>query len=176
MEKGFTLIEALVVLVIVGIFAAFTVPGLRALLAQNELVYKNNALVNAIQLTKAEAIKSGNDTFICATETGLSCGVDWSTGWLIWSDGDADGLLDSPSEVIFFKQGNPALYSLSADSSSVSFDFRGRANSSLEVSINKNSCLVNEDIQKVVRVSSAGRVSTAEGFCGATSSSILERY
>lgn len=81
---GFTLIELMIVLSIVGITLGIAVPSFQALIASNRLTTSANNLVSALQLAKSEAIKSNFLTIVSKNTT-------WANGWVVFSDKDQDG-------------------------------------------------------------------------------------
>lgn len=59
-SRGVTLVELAVVIAIVGILAAFSVPSMARFINDTRVSNATNELVNAINLTRMEAIKRGN--------------------------------------------------------------------------------------------------------------------
>lgn len=90
--RGFTLIELMVVIVLIAIFAAIGIPTYRSVTTSNRMAAEMNALVGDIQLARSEAIKRGQPTTICASTDGSSCaGIgthDWTTGWVVRANVD----------------------------------------------------------------------------------------
>ena len=103
-QRGFTLAELLIVLVIVAILAGVGVPALRDLVLSNRQAAAVNELVAAMQMARSHAITRGegfdaytaaNGTVVvCASSDGASCGGGWNEGWIIFRDADGDA---SPS-------------------------------------------------------------------------------
>ncbi len=56
---GFTLVELMVTMAIVGILAGLAVPSFGTMIAQNRMVTQTNELVGMLNLAKSEAIKRG---------------------------------------------------------------------------------------------------------------------
>lgn len=82
--KGFTLIECVLMISIVAIFAVFGIKGYRAVLTQMQLrqaVYHLTAMVAQAKMT---ALSRGKLLFICPLgQQPLQCGTVWSGGyWL----------------------------------------------------------------------------------------------
>ena len=92
---GFTLIEMMVSLTLLGILIALVTPSFQGVLRDNRATTQANALVGALMLARSEAIKRNAPVVLCRSNTGTSCaGSDWADGWILWPDMDRDGALD----------------------------------------------------------------------------------
>jgi len=98
--QGFTLIELIITLIISAILLAIGVPSFNSFLKDNLLTTQINELVTSINLTRSEAIKRGFSATICKSNTGTSCTGNWSDGWVVFDDQDADGTVDSGETII----------------------------------------------------------------------------
>lgn len=87
-HNGFTLIELMVTLVVVGVLLMVGVPSLKTFLQGSEQVAASNDLLSALHVARSEAIKLNSRVSICATDGGTTCvGDDWSKGWVVFVDG-----------------------------------------------------------------------------------------
>ena len=92
-NRGFTLIELMVVLAIAAILLTVGVPSFRDLMIKNRLSGQIQEFYNAINFARSEAIKRGNFVSICKSSDGSTCGgsnVSWSSGWIIFANDDND--------------------------------------------------------------------------------------
>jgi len=92
-NKGFTLLELIIVVAILGITLAVAAPGLGTMIANNRITGGSSDFVAALQLAKAEAAARVNPVTICkknATSTGCVGAGDWSQGWIVFSDANGD--------------------------------------------------------------------------------------
>lgn len=84
--KGFTLIELIVTLTVVGILTTIAAPSIQKLFADNRLTSQVNDLMGDLSVAKSEAIKRNTTTGVCASTTGTSCtaGGNWASGWFVY--------------------------------------------------------------------------------------------
>lgn len=101
LDRGFTLIEMMVTVVLLAVLIALVTPSFRDLLRDNRAATQANALVGSLMLARSEAIKRNARVVVCRSDTGTSCaGTEWEDGWLVWPDTDRDGALDNDGDDI----------------------------------------------------------------------------
>ncbi len=90
--SGFTLIELMITLFIVGILLAVGVPSLKTFMQSNQLVASTNELLSALHVARSEAIKLNSRVTICESSNGTSCSNtgDWKDGWFVFVDSNGD--------------------------------------------------------------------------------------
>jgi len=93
-QRGFTMIELFITVLVLAIILAIATPNLRDLLQRNKLVAQTNDLVADLNLARNSAISQGERIVICASSNADSatptCGNNWSAGWIIFSDCEAN--------------------------------------------------------------------------------------
>lgn len=101
-ERGFTLIEILVVIAIVAIVAALAGPDLSMLIKSNRIAGTINAMNADITFAKSEAIKRGSAVTLCASsdQTTCSSSSDLAGGWIVFSDPNENQKLDKNESII----------------------------------------------------------------------------
>ena len=98
-NRGFTIIELLIVLAIVGIFAMIAAPSFMTMIQDNRLTAQTNNLLGTLYYARSEAVKLHADVTICKSSNGTSCISDadasgWEAGWLVWQDLDGSLTVD----------------------------------------------------------------------------------
>ncbi|MDI9240790.1 GspH/FimT family pseudopilin [Lysobacter sp. LF1] len=99
-NRGFSLVELLVVLVVLGIVMAIAVPSFTSMINRNKLSASANELVAGMQIAKSEAVRRNGRVVVCPSTDNASCsGSNWAN-LIIFADNDADGSVDSGEELI----------------------------------------------------------------------------
>lgn len=114
-NSGFTLIEIMVTIAIVGIFASIALPSFSKLIESNRISTATNELVSNLLLTRSEALKRRNSTTLCPSSNQTSCNTtDYSAGWIVFLDCDGDGVIDISGTDT---DGNPLVTGCASDDS-----------------------------------------------------------
>ena len=93
--NGYTLIELMITLVVVAVFASLAAPGFMNIIRDNRIVTQANNLVGAIQLARSEAAKQGVQVTI--RHKGANASV-WEQGWDVFTDWNGDGNYDDDGD------------------------------------------------------------------------------
>lgn len=80
-NTGFTLIELMVGIALMGILIAMAVPSMSNIIKNNRLATQANEFITAFHLARSEAIKRGTAIDINAS------GGDWNNGWTVETTG-----------------------------------------------------------------------------------------
>lgn len=109
--KGFTVIELMIVVGVIGILLAVGLPGLQDTIARMSVNSQAKSLVASLNFARSEAIKRGTLVSVCASANGTDCAADaWSDGWIVFVDANEDatgaaGSVDAGDEVLRVYQG-----------------------------------------------------------------------
>ncbi len=99
--RGFTLVEVMVVVAIMGVLAALAAPSFNPLIESWRVRQAAEQLQSTLHYARSEAIKRGgqvaiqklpNNTNGCTTATGVN---DWDCGWIVCEDTDGKGTCDA---------------------------------------------------------------------------------
>jgi len=96
-QRGYTLIELMLTLTVLSVLIGLAVPSFRDMVRNNRITAQTNEFIGALNYARSEALKRSNPVTACASADGVTCsGVnDWSTGWIVFADTNANGILDN---------------------------------------------------------------------------------
>ena len=85
-NRGFTLIELVVTICILGIVMAIAIPSFTSTIRNNTIASISNNMIASLNYARSEAIKRNTPVSVCApTDSSYSaCGSNWSLGWLVF--------------------------------------------------------------------------------------------
>ena len=91
-QRGFTMLELVVVMSIVAILMAIAIPSYRYVTNGNRIAAEINGLLGDLQYARAEAVKQGQTVTVCVSSNGTACtgGTSWQKGWIVFSDVNGD--------------------------------------------------------------------------------------
>lgn len=84
-HNGFSLIELMVILAILGAIMTMVVPNLSNLFGQKTLPPVGKLFGKALQITRLEAIQRNREVYLAPVNTD-----DWSSGWAVQYEDDQD--------------------------------------------------------------------------------------
>jgi type IV fimbrial biogenesis protein FimT len=112
-SAGFTILELMIAVAVLGILLGIGVPSFQGIMRQNRLAAQTNELLAAAAMARSEAVKRGTTVSICpmtapdADENVVACADNssWSNGWMVFSDdqgtvGEYDHDGTEPDDVI----------------------------------------------------------------------------
>ncbi len=84
--KGFTLIELIITLAIVGVLLVVGVPSLKTFMQGSQLIASTNELLSAFHIARSEAVRTNDRVTICSSSDGESCSdsTNWRAGWIVF--------------------------------------------------------------------------------------------
>jgi len=170
---GFTLVELMVTVAIIGIVTSLGVPNFLEMMRQNSATSLANELASSLNLARSEAIKRGTQVTVCKsaniTNSSPTCSTtaNWQDGWLIFVDKGTSGTYDNATD-IRLKVGQPSNSSavISADSTFSNYvaylpsgmsKGSGLPNGSLDICVG--------DIQRSIILNTTGRIRFSKGTC-----------
>jgi type IV fimbrial biogenesis protein FimT len=108
-QFGVTLLELMIVVAVSAILLAVGIPSFASLVQDGRVTSATNAMVSSLHLARSEAIKRQARAALCPS-TGVACADsgDWHQGWIVFHDGNNNGLLDDDEAVIRRQPAMPA--------------------------------------------------------------------
>ncbi len=99
-QQGFTLMELMVTIGMVGIVMALAVPGMRAFIQNERLTSTTNTLLADLMLARSKAVERNQPTILCASSNQTSCtGGSFADGWIVGVDANNNGLLEADERI-----------------------------------------------------------------------------
>lgn len=124
---GFTLIETMVVLAIMGILAALAAPSLQTSFDRYRVNAVYDELRSTYALARSEAVRTRSQVVV-ARVPGVACATtqEWQCGWVIFADTNANGVQNLPLEpsvrTIAALTGGTTLMTFNTPPSRITFD------------------------------------------------------
>jgi type IV fimbrial biogenesis protein FimT len=108
-QIGFSLVELMFTVALLGILAALAIPSFRTMLVKRSVLSASDSLVSDMRLARSEALKRSTRTVICRSTNGASCaGVgNWQTGWIVFVDMNSNGTVDAGDDLVKVQQELP---------------------------------------------------------------------
>ena len=99
-QEGFTLVELMAVLMVVGIALGMGIPAMSNFAANSQMAAATTALLAALQAARQAALSSNSPVTLCASDSWNSAGAACSegaplvAGWIVFRDTNGNGILD----------------------------------------------------------------------------------
>lgn len=120
---GFTLLEALVVVAVVGVLLGMAVPSLSDWRTRHQVQAQAEGLLGSLVLARSEALRRQQRVSLCAQGAKGSCDAlgAWQQGWLVFEDNNNNGLREAGETVIESRVAAPAGVRLEANSTAKTY-------------------------------------------------------
>lgn len=163
---GFTLIEIMVALSIVGILIAMSYPMFTSSMINNRLYSKATQTNAILSLARNEAIRRNDFVTVCPTSNGTTCVAsnNFQTGTIVFSNPNNAGLTNTNQIIRVFDKWTQPDNGKITTGNSITFSAEGRVNTSNTVLICKatyNSFLIDLNASGLIKLKN----NTGDGGC-----------
>jgi type IV fimbrial biogenesis protein FimT len=162
--EGFTLVEALIAVVVLATLVILAVPSLRGALQNVRATVQANHFVATLNFARTEAVKRRTTVRVCTSANGTSCRSssdadknNWHKGWLVMANPTTPTVLRSVTTL-------DTGYTLTSSISSIDFAASGASlNGTPSYSLLAPGC--SGDNNRTIRINVSGRVSVTRSAC-----------
>lgn len=101
-DDGFTLLEALVVLALLGILLSLAAPAMSRLQGGHRLQAQAEGFLDSLVLARSEALRRQQRVSLCAQAAEGTCDINgqWQQGWLVFVDENDNGVREVQEALI----------------------------------------------------------------------------
>ncbi|OMH34034.1 GspH/FimT family pseudopilin [Motiliproteus sp. MSK22-1] len=106
-ERGFTLVELMVTVIVVAVLAGIVAPSYEQFVKDNRLSSQINSLIGSLHFARSEATLRRSIVTMCASTDTSSCNtVNWEQGWIVFTDASNNGnaVVDGTDELLRFQE------------------------------------------------------------------------
>lgn len=176
-DRGFTLIELMVVIAIVAILTTLAAPSFKRTIQSNAMSSTVNMFMADLRYARSEAVRRGGTVVMCRSDapeaTNPTCGSGsgpggngWVSGWIIFYDLNGNGAKTSTEPLLRVQAPISSIDSIveggSSSSTKLRFTGTGRLlNLSSATSLQFGGSNFSNDMQRVLCISLGGRARIA---------------
>ena len=99
---GFTLIEVLIAVAILGILMGIASPSMRDMITNSRLQGASSDLIADLSLARGTAAAKGQRVTMCTSSDGATCSTSslWHQGWIVFVDGNSNGTFEAANDTM----------------------------------------------------------------------------
>jgi type IV fimbrial biogenesis protein FimT len=137
-NRGFTLLEALVVLALLAVLLSLAAPSLQGLRHKHQMQSQAEQLQSSLMLARTEALRRQQRVTLCVRESAAGGGPDcatagtWAQGWVVFVDGNDNGRREAAEAVLQLQEALPGFLTLQGNATVdryISYGPQGRSQS-----------------------------------------------
>jgi type IV fimbrial biogenesis protein FimT len=123
--KGFTLLELMISIAILGILLTAVVPNARGILIRNRIISEVNYISSLVQFTRHTAIDEQAITVMCPSNDFTTCSNDWTLPKIIFVDEDNNGARNNDEELLVGSEGSHSTHVIRGPNNPIRFSGNG---------------------------------------------------
>ena len=137
-NRGFTLLEALVVLALLSVLLSLAAPSFQGLRHKHQMQSQAEQLQSSLMLARTEALRRQQRVTLCVRESTARAGPDcakagsWAQGWVVFVDGNDNGRREATETVLQLQDALPGFLTLKGNATVnryISYGPQGRSQS-----------------------------------------------
>lgn len=137
-NRGFTLLEALVVLALLAVLLSLAAPSLQGLRQKHQMQSQAEQLQASLLLARSEALRRQQRVTLCVRSTAAHLGPEcatagtWAQGWVVFVDGNDIGRREAAETVLQLHEAMPGFLTLQGNNTVdryISYGPQGRSQS-----------------------------------------------
>ena len=103
-QRGFTIAELIIVVIIAAVLAAMAAPNLSEFVKNNSRATRVNTMVTALNFARGQAVTRNARVSLCRSAAFADCDGagdgSFQSGWIVFTDGGARGTVDGTDTVL----------------------------------------------------------------------------
>lgn len=118
-ECGYSLVEPMTALAVLGVLSAIAVPSFARLLAETRVRDASSDLFAAVIQTRSEALKRHGRAVLCKSADLNRCidDIRWDSGWIVFNDENESGQRDADEALLRTGEARGGRVTISGDGS-----------------------------------------------------------
>ena len=162
---GFTLLELMTGITVLGVLLAVGVPSFNNLIRNNRIAAQTNVIVGALNFARGQTGTRGVPVTMCAANqdlTGCANLTSWTNGWIVFTDRTGAGVLNTGEEILQTGRLGPG-FNLNVSGNSVRFGIGATPTTPLNFTLAPTDTGVCATTgRRLLAVSNTGRITTTK--------------